>query len=1258
MASDSSIVAPDRKYAVFISYRHADNKEQGRQWATWLHHTLETYEVPPDLVGRTNLRGEPVPASLYPVFRDEEELPADADLSANIQRALRHSALLVVLCSPRAVESRFVADEIKVFKELGKAGHILALMIDGEPNASDDSGKARAGIRPEQECLPEHLRYGVPRDDGSIDWNQRTEPIAADVRPQNQPVQGWTTTAAYREELTRQSLAKPEINRLSTAYEEQLQLATMKIIAGAIGLPLGEVTQRDKRHAEAKLKRARQELSRTEFLFARQLLDLAETQGDEKKHESTKKACAHLATSLRANPENKPAIILSSGHVKHFANRGIARIVSGSGGQLSSCGKHLLSWSENDVLIWKTSSASLAARKIGGKAKVRFAVFGQQGGQVFTTYEDGTSAVWDVESGQAVGRIVDHGSRLKFARFLGDDGQVIALTESGILSVMSLHPEVYVKQPQVHLDDPIDRFAVCNDGSRLLLAGSNGIRVFETRDLRLLAGGILEKGSAVHAAAFSPDGERMIIATANRATILHCASGKRCIKNLNHPGPVRVAAYSPDGRLILTGSDDQFARLWNADSGALIKEIAHPGPVLGGLFSPDGMRALTTSGRRSQASFSDDELLEVLTSMLSSIMNESKPDNSSMAFDADTIRLSACEQSSVWLWDVGSEVCSRHGLVRDRALSAISFNSDGSRIILSTQDGRSEIWDAATKVACANSLVLNEPVRSAQFVDEFHVLLLSGDQGRRVTLSDVRTGDIVKEFQSQISERSQPVRAVFNWRLRQLLLVDERGTVEIGDLHSGEKYCQPLLHERAVLTADISPDGCFVLTGSTDCSARLWSLHSGSVIAGPLRHSGWIRCCQFSPDGDEIVTASDDGTARIWKAQSGALKVPPLRHLGSVRSAVFSPDGTKVMTASDDGTARIWCAQSGSLAAPIIQHSSAVVSAVFSSDGAVVLTASDDGTACLWNAATGLCLSQISHQGPVSCAIFSPDGSQIFTASGHIALVSDASHTISHAQGAVVLSEVLEQIGDGRLNDQGVLEQIPSTDALRLFSKLDAYSETKDFLAWWWRDPFARPVHVNATVSIPEYVRLQVRDLVKNERGQSTGWFGRLLQSRWMLTIFKQTATEQFDEDNPVVRLIKNVQANEERVGSLTKLAKAAHPGHPLVLLCEVEQGQCSDPAWLMQYAVSRLLAEPHYLTPLEPPNAMGDAKANRQYELTLGLAEDCFLGARLLINDRTGQTRTTDPKRIELAKQVLARALKLAPESEAYRKMAAELGL
>src|SRR5262245_15222242 len=70
-----------REYAAFISYRHADNRDEGRQWASWLHHALETYEVPADIAATHNDRGERIPERLYPVFRDEEELPADAHLS-------------------------------------------------------------------------------------------------------------------------------------------------------------------------------------------------------------------------------------------------------------------------------------------------------------------------------------------------------------------------------------------------------------------------------------------------------------------------------------------------------------------------------------------------------------------------------------------------------------------------------------------------------------------------------------------------------------------------------------------------------------------------------------------------------------------------------------------------------------------------------------------------------------------------------------------------------------------------------------------------------------------------------------------------------------------------------------------------------------------------------------------------------------------------------------------------------------------------
>lgn len=247
---------PTRRYAAFLSYRHADNREDGRRWAEWLHQGLETYEVPRDLVGKPNLRGTPVPASLYPVFRDEEELPADADLSQNITRALDHSDLLIVLCSPRACQSQFVAGEIRYFKELGRSDRILALMLDGEPNA-DDPAKAALGITPEMECFPEPLRFGVPAGaDGRIDWTQRTEPIAADVRPQNQAGQGYTSASAYRTALEKaRGHSAAEIRRLEKDFAALLDLARLKLVAGALGLPLGQLRERDAVYRAKKFRR-------------------------------------------------------------------------------------------------------------------------------------------------------------------------------------------------------------------------------------------------------------------------------------------------------------------------------------------------------------------------------------------------------------------------------------------------------------------------------------------------------------------------------------------------------------------------------------------------------------------------------------------------------------------------------------------------------------------------------------------------------------------------------------------------------------------------------------------------------------------------------------------------------------------------------------------------------------------------------------------------------------------------------------------
>src|ERR1700691_614385 len=93
-------------YDAFISYRHV---ERDRKWAEWLIEALERYRVPKALQDRG------LPARLRKAFRDEDEVPASADLNDEIKQALIASRFLIVVCSPYTPRSKWVEREIEIF---------------------------------------------------------------------------------------------------------------------------------------------------------------------------------------------------------------------------------------------------------------------------------------------------------------------------------------------------------------------------------------------------------------------------------------------------------------------------------------------------------------------------------------------------------------------------------------------------------------------------------------------------------------------------------------------------------------------------------------------------------------------------------------------------------------------------------------------------------------------------------------------------------------------------------------------------------------------------------------------------------------------------------------------------------------------------------------------------------------------------------------------------------------------------------------
>ncbi len=179
------------RYRAFISYSHADKRV-----AEWLHRALETYRIPPKLVG-TSTRVGIVPRRLTPIFRDRDELSATHDLGGALNAALEESLFLLVICSPASAKSRWVAEEILAFKRLHGEHRVLAVIVAGEPG------------HPDHECFPAPLRF-VLGADGEL-TEEIAHPIAADIRE----------------------------------GKDGRQLGKLKLIAGLTGVRLDDVVQRE-----------------------------------------------------------------------------------------------------------------------------------------------------------------------------------------------------------------------------------------------------------------------------------------------------------------------------------------------------------------------------------------------------------------------------------------------------------------------------------------------------------------------------------------------------------------------------------------------------------------------------------------------------------------------------------------------------------------------------------------------------------------------------------------------------------------------------------------------------------------------------------------------------------------------------------------------------------------------------------------------------------------------------------------------------
>ncbi len=212
-------------------------------------------------------------------------------------------------------------------------------------------------------------------------------------------------------------------------------------------------------------------------------------------------------------------------------------------------------------------------------------------------------------------------------------------------------------------------------------------------------------------------------------------------------------------------------------------------------------------------------------------------------------------------------------------------------------------------------------------------------------------------------------------------------------------------HTKDVVSVAYSPDGKYLVTGSTDETVRLWDVATAKLvrILGP--HGGGLDSVKFSPDSQRVVTGALDKKVRVFRADTGE-NLLTVEDAGGYRVA-FTPDGKRLVLGSQSGEVRIRDAATGALLATLKEHNDRVAMFAFSPSGDELYVPSWDKKLSIWNLTTYEKERVIDEfEAELSSVVVSPDGQWVAIAESDAVIqireraTWKKSHTIRTPDGA------------------------------------------------------------------------------------------------------------------------------------------------------------------------------------------------------------------------------------------------------------------
>ncbi|YCM45730.1 WD40 repeat domain-containing serine/threonine protein kinase [Verrucomicrobiaceae bacterium 227] len=540
---------------------------------------------------------------------------------------------------------------------------------------------------------------------------------------------------------------------------------------------------------------------------------------------------------------------------------------------------------EGTVAIWSFANGEAGlVRSSFNPTRVRSARFNGRGDRVVTWSDDGIVELWSATDDRKLGQSIKLGGKIGVAEFSPDlEGKkILTACADGTTRILDGMTGAELGAPIQHASD-LNWVAWHPGGYRFITVTVDGL--FQVWDLRTRqpVGAPLILSGWFPVASFSPDGARLIASSGGVVRILAAPTADSPGVRLHHRnaigwndwgGWICNADIDASGKRVVTGGSDGSVWVWDCRNGRMEANLGNGVRIMRVGISRDGTRGYALSQFRglTWTKLDSDGKWQGLTDHRTDPMKGEFMNIIALSPDEDSSRVAGVRylDGTAILANAQTGETINYELRHDsgHGISFVAFRPGDGRLLTVANDG------VESTLRWWNS-------DSGELLDEWWV-------------DDVVEG------------------CGFNPEGTRLVLCNEAGS-SVWDVGEKKKLF-PVSHptDWNEMTPDpktwsiFTEDGKYLVTWSSDGTARMWNAETGAPHGPPLRHRQAVSWVSSSADGQRLVTASYDGTARVWDVASGLPVSEPLRHRGRVHFARFTPDDSGVVTTTNNATACIW----------------------------------------------------------------------------------------------------------------------------------------------------------------------------------------------------------------------------------------------------------------------------------------------------------------------------------------------------------------